>query len=158
MPTTYISDTFSDTKWDAKWESLPHWDPPHEAWFENEKFSQYPIVMTSVRPKTRVHTIFGHVESLLEIKPEPYLRVSRADAKEREIKDGDLVKVYNDRGYVVVKAYINEGVRPGVAVIEKGWQSDQYIDGNYSDMTSIWSPAVILNTNFFDCLCQIEKI
>ena len=36
------------------------------------------------------------------INPEPFVEINKRDAEIRRIKDGDLVKVYNDRGEVKV--------------------------------------------------------
>ena len=42
---------------------------------------------------------------LQELDPEPYLKISVEDARERGIETGDAVKAYNDRGYVVIKPW-----------------------------------------------------
>jgi trimethylamine-N-oxide reductase (cytochrome c) len=42
------------------------------------------------------------------------MRVNPRDAEARGIKDGDLIKAYNDRGTVVLVAQITERIRPGV--------------------------------------------
>ena len=38
----------------------------------------------------------------------------KEDANERGIKDGDIVKLYNDRGAVLGVAHVTERMRPGV--------------------------------------------
>jgi trimethylamine-N-oxide reductase (cytochrome c) len=42
------------------------------------------------------------------------LRINPVDAEKRGIRDGDLVKVYNDRGAVICVAEVTERIRPGV--------------------------------------------
>jgi trimethylamine-N-oxide reductase (cytochrome c) len=44
------------------------------------------------------------------------------DAAARNIKDGDVVRVFNDRGQILVGVKVTEDVRPGVMrVYEGGW-------------------------------------
>ncbi len=42
------------------------------------------------------------------------------DARPRSLRDGQLVRVHNDLGEVVVGVRINADVRPGVVVLPKG--------------------------------------
>ena len=42
------------------------------------------------------------------------------DAKERGIKNGDLVRVFNDRGQMVIPAIVTEGIMPGVVDVPQG--------------------------------------
>ena len=146
------------TKWDVERESLPYWSAPHEAWYQNELHDTYPIIFMSERSKFKAHTQFNDVPMLLEIDPEPYLKISEDDAEERGIATGDVIKAYNDRGYVVVKAVVNPGMRKGIALIDHGWEESGFIEGHYSDLSSIVSGNVVSNTCFFDCLCEIEKV
>ncbi|GHT77847.1 dehydrogenase [Actinomycetota bacterium] len=143
--------------WDVKRESLPYWFPPNEAWYENESIKKYPLTFTSERSKFKVHTMFTYTPMLLEIDPEPYVKVSQEDADARSIQTGDIIKLYNDRGYVVIKAVINPGVRPGVLVIDHGWQGNQFIEGHYSDLSNRIINDAIPGPAWFDTLCEIEK-
>lgn len=145
------------TKWDVKRESLPYWSAPHEAWYQNDLHETYPIVFMSERSKFKAHTQFNDVPMLLEIDPEPYIKISEDDAAARGIQTGDLMRAYNDRGYVVAKAVVNPGMRNGIALIDHGWEESGFIEGHYSDLSSIFSGNVVSNTCFFDCLCEIEK-
>jgi anaerobic selenocysteine-containing dehydrogenase len=42
------------------------------------------------------------------------------DAKQRGIKDGDSVRVYNDSGEVIMPAYVTSRITPGVVIIRHG--------------------------------------
>ncbi|MEC4184772.1 molybdopterin-dependent oxidoreductase [Adlercreutzia sp. R21] len=144
-------------EFDQRKESCWFWEPPLEAWHENEKFSQYPLIFISERCKFKTHTMFNHVSSLQELDPEPFVKLSPKDAEARGIAEGDTVRLFNDRGYVVLKAVINNGCRPGVIVIDHGWEKDAFIEGHYSDLTSIETWPRYEGSNYFDCLCEMEK-
>ncbi len=46
------------------------------------------------------------------------------DAQSRGIQDGDLVRVFNDRGQMIIAARVTERVLPGVAILPAGaWYS-----------------------------------
>ena len=149
---------------DKKREALPCWNPPYEAWQvdvpgfpRSEAAAKYPLVFTSKRPKFRVHTQYSSNPWLLELWKEPVVTFHPHDAEKRGIRTGDVVKIFNDRGYVVVKAAINPANRPGVLVIDHGWQKDDFIDGHYSDLSSNKSDVMVTNNAFFDCVVEAVK-
>jgi trimethylamine-N-oxide reductase (cytochrome c) len=52
---------------------------------------------------------------------EPCL-INPKDAADRGIKDGDVVRVFNDRGQILAGAKVTDAIRPGVLrVSEGGW-------------------------------------
>ena len=151
-------------KIDVELERLPYWVPPMEAWPEtvggfekNPLADKYPIIYTTERNKTRCHTQWGHVPWLLELYPEPTAKISPTDANARGIKEGDYVRIFNDRGEVVVKAVISAGTRPGMVILPKGWEADQFKKGHYSDLTATYFNPTVPNNCYYDALCQIEK-
>lgn len=146
-----------ESEWDQELRNLPYWFPPHEAWHENELHQQYPLIFTSERSKFKVHTQFSYVPSLLELESEPYVKLNPDDAASRGITEGDTVRLYNDRGYVVVKAIMNDGVPSGMVLIDHGWQGDQFIEGHYSDLSSRYVDYAIPGPAWFDCLCEVER-
>ena len=69
-----------------------------------------------------------------------------------------VVDVYNDRGFVDIKVVENPGVRPGMMVIDHGWERDSYIAGHYSDLSGSESWPRYAQNNWFDCLVAVEKL
>jgi molybdopterin-containing oxidoreductase family molybdopterin binding subunit len=143
---------------DKKREALPYWEPPLEGWHENPLFKKYPLILMTERDKFKAHTQFNRCQWFQEIAPEPTVRMNPKDAKERGIKHGDTIKLFNDRGYVVLKVEISSGNRPGVLITDHGWESDQYIDGSYADLTTIKTSNSIINNAYFDCLVEAQKV
>lgn len=151
-------------KFDESLEHLPSYETPYEAWTEsvdqypkNPLAEKYPLIYTSQRNRFFTHTQFHNIEWFKEIYPEPTLRMNPDDAAARDIKEGDIVKVYNDRGHVVLKVQIHNGIRPGMVVYPKGYQSYQFIDGHISDLTSTYTHPACYNNYYFDALCQVVK-
>lgn len=157
--------SYYDMGQEVDWQAiaLPHWDPPYEAWTvdagafaKNPLTEKYPLVYTSYRNKFKCHTQFGYNPWLLELDPEPYVMLNPADAEPRGIETGDTARVFNDRGTCTLKAVVNDGVRAGLIVIPKGWQTDQYQDGSAQELTSTHMNPVCFNSYFFDALCEVE--
>jgi biotin/methionine sulfoxide reductase len=48
------------------------------------------------------------------------LRIHPHDAGQRGIKDGDIMRVYNERGACLAGAVVSEAVRPGVVQLATG--------------------------------------
>ncbi|MGE4273329.1 MAG: molybdopterin-dependent oxidoreductase [Desulfitobacterium sp.] len=137
---------------------LPYWEQPIEAWHDYDLAKKYPLIFTSERARFHCHTQFGDVQWFKELEPEPFVRISLQDAATRGISNGDTVKVFNDRGYVVVKAVIHNGIRPGMLVMPHAWQKHHFIDGHYSDLSSRATNPDVANNAFFDALCEIQKM
>ena len=144
--------------WDMKKESCWFWEPPLEAWHENPLAEQYPLIFISERAKFKTHTMFNNAPMLLEIDPEPYVKINPTDAEARGIKEGDTVRLFNDRGDVTLKAVLNAGVRPGMLVIDHGWEEANFIAGHYSNLSSCATWPRYEQANWFDCLCEMEKV
>ncbi len=148
----YYGQTYSLEK--IQW---PYWEPPLEAWHENELFEKYPLICFAEHIKWRTQTQFGHVPMLRELDPWPQVLMSEIDARERGISNGDEVRVFNDRASVTVRAVIDNGHRPGMCCIPRGWQYDHFIEGHANDLASRAMNPNIANDYFSDTLVQIEK-
>ena len=81
----------------------------------------YPLQLISTHYKMRAHSNFGNVPWLSQIEPQR-VTINTADAESRGIRDGDLVRVFNDRGTIIIPAFVTATIMPGVVNIsEGGW-------------------------------------
>jgi molybdopterin-containing oxidoreductase family molybdopterin binding subunit len=143
---------------DQKLLALPHWEEPHEGWQTNPLVEKYPLILMSHRDKARVNSMFCYAPWLEEIFPEPTLDMSPADAQARGIENGDTVKAYNDRGFVVMPARINPGIRPGYVDTPRANNQDRYLEGHYSTLPSEAFNDLVRSGGWNDTLIQIEKV
>jgi anaerobic dimethyl sulfoxide reductase subunit A len=93
----------------------PPWDGMHDP-----KVAKYPLFIVTPHPRHRIHS--GH-DSNPWLKDDSYrhgIWINVANARERGIKDDDLVRVYNDAGEMVIPAYVTSKIAPGVACIYQG--------------------------------------
>lgn len=136
---------------------LPRWEPPVEAWSTSEEAKKYPLVCMQEHTRWRVHSTYYNQPWLRELDPEPEVKLNPADARERGIRDGDYVEVFNDRGRMVARAVVSPAVRPGMVNIPKGWQRSQTRAGGYQELTKDHQNRFTLNCSFFDTRVEVRK-
>ncbi|MGO1591368.1 MAG: molybdopterin-containing oxidoreductase family protein [Ancrocorticia sp.] len=141
----------------VKREQLPSFYSPTEAWPGTQAQKKYPFVVISERSRYHAHSQFTRVPWLKELDAEPILKMSPKDAASRGIADGDHIEVFNDRGHAVAKAVITEGIRPGMLMYPKGWQSRQYKAGSFSEVNSSEIDPMGVNQSFFDATVDMRK-
>lgn len=99
----------------------PSWLPPAE-WLGAPRAERWPIHLVTHQSRGRLHSQMdpGPVSRATKIAGREPIRLNPGDAAHRGIKDGDLVRVFNDRGACLAGAAIDEGVMPRVAVMATG--------------------------------------
>ena len=80
---------------------------------------KYPLMMMTTHYVARSHSTFENVDYLREAHPQA-IWMNPTDAKQRGIRNGDKVKVFNDRGEVHLPAYVTNRIRPGVTNMPQG--------------------------------------
>src|SRR5690606_13600724 len=85
---------------------------------------KFPYLMVSNHPRWRVHANMDDVSWFREIEtckvtgPDGYqyepVWINPKDAAKLGVKTGDVVKIYNDRGWVLGGVYVTERIMPGV--------------------------------------------
>jgi molybdopterin-containing oxidoreductase family molybdopterin binding subunit len=142
-------------------QELPAYIEPVES-ARQEKAKKYPLSLISPHSRYRLHSSMVNVPHLSRHDPGPFLEINPQDAEQRGIGDGDVVRVFNDRGRVKLKVRLAEGIKPGVVAITEGWWTDQYIEGNLNQLThDMINPAQqsVLGPNaaLCDVLVEVEK-
>ncbi|MFH2044687.1 MAG: molybdopterin-dependent oxidoreductase [Pseudomonadota bacterium] len=143
-------------------QQLPCYIEPVESVY-SKKAKEYPLSLLTSHPRYRVHTMMGNYPVLMKNDPEPMLQINPVDAGYRNLKDGDIVRVFNNLGQVKVKAALSEDIKPGVVNIDEGWWPEQYIEGHINELThDMINPvqAMIFEPNaaYCDVLVEVEKI
>ncbi|HRC55337.1 MAG TPA: molybdopterin-dependent oxidoreductase [Kofleriaceae bacterium] len=122
----HISD-WKRTKYGYHVPSIPKWIEPWE-WLKSSKVSRYPFHLITPHPRWRTHSIFNNCAWLRETYDQE-VTINASDARALGVRTGDTVEVWNDRGKVVVPAYVTERLMPGVVVIHEGAWIDLDEDG-----------------------------
>lgn len=106
-----------------------------------------------------LNSTFADIPSL-NIKPqEPLLEINPKDAEDRKIKDGDMVKVENQRGRIIIKAKVIDSVLPGVVVSTGLWWRENYKNGGgVNSLTPDSLSDIGGGATFFSTSVKVEKI
>ena len=97
---------------------IPRYVPVEEGW-EDAQGGKYPLQLIGYHSKRRCHSI-GDGNRLLEALEPQRLWMHPADAGLRDIRDGDPVEVFNDRGVVRIPVLVTERIAAGVVALAEG--------------------------------------
>jgi trimethylamine-N-oxide reductase (cytochrome c) len=138
----------------------PGWSHDESLDVENgaERCKTYPLLFMSNHPRYRFHSSGEGNAWLREIptcKVRSYdgylyepLWIHPETAASRGIKNGDIVKVFNDRGTELFGAYVTERIIPGAVSADHGAHVDQITDKlDRGGSTDLISPTGISSTN-----------
>ena len=121
---------------------------------------KYPLQLVTTHFKRRAHSQFDNLPWLRELLPHA-MSINPIDAQTRGISDGDMVKVFNDRGTLVIQAKVTERIMPGVVDIPQGaWFDPDETGVDRGGCANVLtnnrsSPAYAVVTN--TTLVQVEK-
>jgi molybdopterin guanine dinucleotide-containing S/N-oxide reductase-like protein len=121
---------------------IPKWiekSVTHDERLSSERASMFPLLLMSNHGRWRVHAQADDISWTREsptckvmgadgYKYEP-IWINTKDAEDRGIKDGDIVKVFNERGIVLVGARVWERMMPGVVYVDHGARHDPIVPG-----------------------------
>jgi molybdopterin guanine dinucleotide-containing S/N-oxide reductase-like protein len=119
--------------------------------------AKYPLACISPPAHNFLNSSFANLPSFLKSEKEPWLEIHRDDAGVRAIKDGDLVRIFNDRGHFTARARVAENARPGVVVALSVWWKKLTGTGtNANDVTSQNLTDMGGAATFYDTLVEVE--
>jgi len=102
--------------------------PGHPAWLEPSEWlgsplaARYPLVLVANNPTSRLHSQLdvGAFSQSTKVQGREPIRIHPTDAAERGIEDGEIVRVWNDRGSCLAGAVVTATVRSGVVQLSTG--------------------------------------
>jgi anaerobic selenocysteine-containing dehydrogenase len=100
-------------RWGWPEHAIPRYVPGHVHWRDLKREEGEFDLLPNFRLPTLVHTRSA-VKWLYEISHSNPLWISTADARRYALRTGDLVKVHTRIGWFVTRAWVTEGIRPGV--------------------------------------------
>jgi len=139
---------------------LPSYHPPAELPSSNPVLAErYPLSFLSPPVRNFLNSSFANLARFREAEGEPSLELHSADAAPRRIRDGDMVRVFNDRGSCTLRARVNDKPRRGVVVAPSVWWRKFARDRrNANDLTSQRTADLGGAATFYDCLVEVERV
>jgi anaerobic dimethyl sulfoxide reductase subunit A len=99
--------------------AIPAYQPIHRG-MDHADVQRFPLFLLTSYPRYRNHSTFWNVPWLKGDCYRHAIWMNVADAQARGIKDGDLARVFNDKGVAAIPAYVTSRILPGVVVIHHG--------------------------------------
>jgi len=127
---------------------------------KNPLANKYPLQLITTHYFSRTHSRFANIPWAKELEAQAIL-INSVDAKDRGIKNGDMVMVFNDRGQTILPASVTEKIMPGVIEIPEGaWYAPDEDGIDRGGCPNVLlddkpSPGGALNVN--TALVQVEK-
>ncbi|MBN3741092.1 MULTISPECIES: molybdopterin oxidoreductase family protein [Burkholderia] len=139
---------------------VPDYLPPFEsAEAAPELAARYPLAMISPPARHFLNSTFVNVDSLRTTEGEPHLDMHPSDAEARGIAEGDVVRIFNDRGSMQALARVTDRARAGLVVGLSIWWKKLSPDGrNANEVTSQALTDLGNSATFYDCLVEVERI
>ena len=156
---------WSTTLEEYGYEPLPKYIEPTEGPLGSPKLLEsFPLVFNSgARPQTDFRSQHHGIEGLLADTPEPLVEINTEDAKKRDIRTGDLVRVTTPRGSVPFRAKVTDSIARGCVecmfgggtpVGPKAWQ-----EWNVNELTDVNNYDSISGFPVYKALlCDVQKI
>jgi anaerobic dimethyl sulfoxide reductase subunit A len=123
--------------------------------------AKYPLQLVTTHTIRRAHTQNETVPWLRELYPQ-VITLHASDAAARGIRDGDMIRVFNDRGVMEIPVRVTERMMPGVADLPQGaWYNPDKRGVDRGGCANVLTKDTISPGGAFcsnTCLVQVEKV
>ena len=140
--------------------ALPDCEAPLEARPDGALAERFPLVCVTKTSRYRIHSTFVNASWLREIEPAPLAWIHPSVAASRGIQNNDLVRVFNLRGFAILRTRLSESIPPGAIYLNTGWQSGDFYAGHNQSLThgsGNLTNALGPNSSFFDVLVDVAR-
>ncbi|VTU35374.1 Dimethyl sulfoxide/trimethylamine N-oxide reductase precursor [Variovorax sp. PBL-H6] len=125
--------------------------PPHPTWLEPAEWlgsrtaSRFPLHLLSNQPAARLHSQHDHAPASRrrKVAGREALAMHPVDATTRGLAQGDIVRVFNDRGAFLGGLVVADDLRPGVVQISTGAWYDPAEGGEPGTLEKHGNPNVV---------------
>ncbi|MCV7415317.1 molybdopterin-dependent oxidoreductase [Mycolicibacterium litorale] len=122
----------------------PAWFEPTE-WLGGARAATYPLHLIANQPATRLHGQLdgGATSQAAKVSGREAIRMHPVDAAARGVADGDVVRVFNDRGACLAGVVVDDRVRRDVVHLPTGAWFDPADPADYAAMCVHGNPNVL---------------
>jgi molybdopterin guanine dinucleotide-containing S/N-oxide reductase-like protein len=131
--------------------------PPDES-RHGSKASSFPLELLARKADNFLNTTFCNVPVVQQMEEAGLLEISADDARSRKIVDGDVVRVFNRRGDIQLRARVDGAVRPGVVSANLHWAKLSAGNRNINVLTSEKLTDLGNSATFYSVLVEVELV
>jgi anaerobic selenocysteine-containing dehydrogenase len=119
--------------------------------------AKYPLEMLARKADNFLNSTFCNLPGTQKMEDVEILEISEADATKRGIREGDSVRVFNDRGELTLTARVNGATKPGVVASRLNWAKLSRNRKNVNVLTSERLTDIGGGPSFYNVLVEVEK-
>jgi len=149
--------------------------PPHPTWLEPAEWlgsslvARYPLHLVSDQPHTKLHSQldFSSLSRANKVQGREPVWIHPTDAAPRGIRNGDVVRLFNDRGACLAGAVLTDAIVAGVVKLSTGAWWDPEEPGVPGSLDKHGNPNVLTRDrgtsslgqgcSAQSCLVQVER-
>lgn len=122
--------------------------------------TEYPLTLHTPKFHSRfLNTSYSPLPGHGDRETGPFLEICATEANDRNIGDGDRVRVFNDRSELTMAARISDRVRSGMVAVPFGWWDDAFgAEANVNDLTNDELTDFGGGVAYSDTLVQVELV
>ena len=137
--------------------ALPDYVPPRESPEDNKKLAEkYPLNVISPKSHAFLNSCYANMEGKQKTQGDQFVLMNKINAEQRNINDGDMVKVFNDRGHYKGVLRLTDDVDPGIIVSTLGYWR-QHNEGTVNSISSAEFANMGNAPTFSDNLVEVTK-
>ncbi len=91
----------------------------HNESFNSQLAQKYPLQLITTHNRIRAHSTYNNMQWLDSVETH-CVWINPLDAASRQIIDGELIHVFNDRGKIQIEARVTERIIPGTVDVSQG--------------------------------------
>ncbi len=129
--------------------------PPSESRHGNGG-KQLPLELLARKADNFLNSTFSNVPSVQEMEETGLLEICDEDARARSIRSGDRVRVFNRRGEILLRAYVDGTVQPGVVSARLNWAKMTPGFQSINALTSEKLTDMGNSATFYSVLVEVE--
>jgi molybdopterin guanine dinucleotide-containing S/N-oxide reductase-like protein len=149
---------YSEAMATAGLDPLPGFVPPVESrWSEAAK--KYPLELLARKNDNYMNSTFANLPGhrKMEARTSQRIEMHPTDAAARGVSEGDLVRVFNDRGTLELTAMLNAHLPAGVVAARLDWAKMHSGGANVNALTSERLTDIGGGATFYSALVEVEK-
>jgi anaerobic selenocysteine-containing dehydrogenase len=131
--------------------------PPVESRL-SPKAQQFPLELLGRKADNFLNSSFTNIPSIQKMEQPELLEIHTADAERRGIREGDWVRIFNDRGEVRLKAHVNGAVQPGVVAARLNANRFTPDGKSINNLTAETLTDIGGGATFYSCLVEVEPV
>ena len=137
--------------------ALPDYVPPRESPEDNKELAEkYPLNVISPKSHAFLNSCYANMEGKQRTQGDQFVLMNKINAEQRNINDGDMVKVFNDRGSYEGILRLTNDVNPGIIVSTLGYWR-QHNEGTVNSISSAEFANMGNAPTFSDNLVEVTK-